>query len=217
MKKLIIALVALTLGFGAQAQLRTSRTFVKSKSRTEWIIRAGLSINKLNGLTYEDEDVDGVGCKTGFDINIGFNKYMGSTNLYWGMELGIGTRGTSFEAYDDYYDKEMKGGISAYNVKWSPFTIGYKYAIGDMLKIDPHLGLYASYDFSSSSTGDLDDLDSMQEFDAGIQAGVGVWYGRFNLDFMYQAGFVNSEPSFYHECFDGGKTGNFLIRVGVSF
>jgi len=213
MKKLIIALVALTLGFGAQAQLRTSRTFVKSKSRTEWIIRAGLSINKLNGLSSGNEDVDGVGCKTGFDIDFGFNKYFGSSNLYWGMELGIGTRGVSFEDKDE----ELKGGISAYNVKWSPFTIGYKYAIGDMLKIDPHLGLYASYDFSSSSTGDLDDLDDMQKFDAGIQAGVGVWYGRFNLDFMYQAGFINSEPSFDYGYLDGGKTGNFLIRVGVSF
>lgn len=218
MKKIILALVALTLCLGAQAQLRTSRTFVKSKSRTEWMVRVGLSINKLNGLQDSyDEDVDDVGCKAGFDVDFGFNKYFGSSNLYWGMEFGVGTRGASFEEYNDYYHEKYEGGFTTYNVKYSPLTIGYKFPIGDLLKIDPHAGIYASYDFASSTSGDIEDLDDWQKFDAGIQAGVGVWYGRFNLDFMYQAGFVDFDPTFYGGYLGGGKTGNFLIRVGVSF
>lgn len=216
MKKIIIALVGITLAFGAQAQLRTSRTFVKTKSRTEKIIRVGLSINNFSGLINDkDEDAEGKGSKVGFDVDFGFNKYFGSSNLYWGMELGIGTRGCTADYYD-YYDEKEKGGFLAYNVKYSPFTIGYKFAIGDMIKIDPHLGCYASYDFASSSSGDFG-CEDWTKYDAGIQAGIGVWYGRFNLDFMYQGGFINLEPCFDWEYFDGGKTSNFLIRLGISF
>lgn len=223
MKKFLIALTALILSFGAQAQLRTSRTFIKSKSnsRTEWIIRAGLNINKLTGLYYEDDnqDAEGVGSKAGFEVDFGFNKYFGNSNLYWGMELGIGTRGTSIDLNDwDWDDEEkLEGGVTFYNVKYSPLTIGYKFPIGDMLKVDPHLGAYVSYDFTGSANGDLGWVDHWEKLDAGIQAGVGVWYGRFNLDFMYQAGFIKTEPYIEYEDFGGGKTGNFLIRVGVSF
>ena len=113
MKKLVIALFAAMLCISAQAQLRTSRTFFKSNSRTEWILRAGVSFNNIAGT-----DAEGLSSKTGFDVDFGFNKYFGQSNLYWGMELGVGTRGASLE-----YEGE-KEGFTSYNVKYSPFTIG---------------------------------------------------------------------------------------------
>jgi len=187
------------LCISAQAQLRTSRTFFKSDSRTEWILRAGVSFNNIAG-----SDVNGVSSKTGFDVDFGFNKYFGESNLYWGMELGVGTRGASFE-WEDYDGTIYDEGFTSYNVKYSPFTIGYKFPVTEAIKIDPHVGGYLSYDFSTTN-----DVSLENDFDAGIQAGVGVWYGRVNLDFMYQRGFINMLE-------DGGKTSNFLIRVGYAF
>ena len=193
MKKLVIALFAAMLCISAQAQLRTSRTFFKSNSRTEWILRAGVSFNNIAGT-----DAEGLSSKTGFDVDFGFNKYFGQSNIYWGMELGVGTRGASLE-----YEGE-KEGFTSYNVKYSPFTIGYKFPVTEAIKIDPHVGGYLSYDFSTTN-----DVELENDFDAGIQAGVGVWYGRINLDFMYQRGFV--------DMVEKGKTSNFLIRVGYAF
>lgn len=221
MKKLIVFMIAAMAVISASAQMRTSRTFTKTKSRTEWIIRVGPSFNKLTG--YDKDQLDGtkVGGKVGFDIDAAFNKSIGESGLYWGMEFGIGTRGTKLT--DEYEDYKMEVSASMYNIKYSPFTIGYKFAVTDDIKIDPHVGLYALYDFAISSDDEdgvwIDDFDG--KFDAGLQAGVGFWYKRFNIDFMYQFGFVNADPIFSagsHESYlDGGKTSNFLIRLGYSF
>lgn len=194
MKKLFVFIVAAMAVLSASAQMRTSRTFTKTKSNTEWILRVGPSINSITG-------IDGLNSKVGFDVDIAFNKSFGQSPLYWGMELGIGTRcfGSDLE-----YDGEEYG-MTAYDIKWSPFTIGYKYAITEDFKLDPHVGAYALYDFATSNDYEFDN-----KFDVGLQAGLGFWYKRVNLDFMYQFGFVNVGD-------DAGKTGNFLIRVGYRF
>lgn len=239
MKKYLAILVAAMIGLTTQAQIRTSRTYVKSKSRTEWIVRAGLSINNMADCKYEyhfDEQTDeqtSFGSRAGFDVDFGFNKYFGKSQLYWGMELGFATRGMSSSyKYDGYDDETYEANLSLtnYTVKYSPFTIGYKFNLNDKIQIDPHLGAYVSYDLGSSTSwkdsGDNDqDFELVDEmhFDAGLQFGIGVWYGRFNLDFMYQRGFINSNPEFnhYHYCEDasinGGKTSNLVIRLGVRF
>lgn len=221
MKKLFVFLVAAMAVISASAQMRTSRTFTKVKSRTEWIVRVGPSFNRLTGYDKQYVEDVKVGSKVGFDLDLGFNKYIGGSDLYWGMELGLGTRGTKFDfEYGDYKESYSK---TMYNVKYSPFTIGYKFAVTDMIKIDPHLGGYISYDFASSDSYDGDEydpdtFDSWNKFDAGLQFGAGVWYGRFNLDFMYQVGFCNADfENGDYDKLPGGKTGNFLIRVGYSF
>lgn len=226
MKKAFITLLIIMTGVCAQAQLRTSRTFVHQKSKMEWTVRAGVSFDRLTG--YVEGDLRGmgdpdVGGKTGFAVDFGFNKFFKNSNLYWGMELGIDTRGTSFSKKDDKYDMEMSGLF--YNLKWSPFTIGYKVPVMDNIKVDPHIGLFASYDFATSANeynGDKIDYTE-NKLDAGLQFGVGVWYGRFNLDLMYQVGFVPANVYYYRNYYadcryiDGGKTSNFLIRLGISF
>ncbi len=214
MKKLILIFVAFILtAASASAQVVTSRTLVKSKSQTVWFARVGMSLNNLAGIP-TDDDLS-VGTKVGLDVDFGFHRNMGKSGAYWGMELGVGSRGASF---DDYGEKTN---LSAWNIKYSPVTFGYKYSLTDNIKIDGHLGAFVSYDFSKKwedEDGDdlLYDID-YQDFDAGIQVGIGIWWKKVNLDFTYQRGFVNA-----FEVYDGYKekgvnSSNFEIRLGFAF
>lgn len=213
MKKIALLLTALVMCVAAQAQVRTSRTFVKQKANMEWIVRAGLNINHLAG--FDVADGVKIGSRAGFDVDFGFNRYFNNSNLYWGMELGLNSRGGSVG------DDEAKFKFAGYNVKYSPFTIGYKFPVADGIKIDPHFGVYASYDFATSVKFDNGDesidvkdyMDFDNKYDVGIQIGAGIWYQRFNLDLMYVRGFINT----YDDYIEGGKTSNFEIRLGVAF
>ena len=115
---------------------------------------------------------------------------------------------------------EMK--CIAHNIQYSPFTFGWKIGVADNLSIDPHLGVFASYDYTSKmkesgesiSWGDFADYLEVDynHFDAGMNIGVGLWYDRFNLDFTYQRGFIDVFSDL-----DGIKTSNFMIRLGIAF
>ena len=88
--------------------------------------------------------------------------------------------------------------------------------------IDPHVGVFASYDYTSKMKADGESIswgdyaDYMEvdynHFDAGMNIGVGVWYDRFNLDLTYQRGFIDTFSDA-----DGFKTSNFMIRLGIAF
>ena len=66
----------------------------------------------------------------------------------------------------------------------------------------------------SISWGDFADYASVDynAYDVGLNAGVGFWYDRFNLDFCYQRGFIDAFSDS-----NGFKTSNFMIRLGVAF
>lgn len=223
MKKviLLIAVTILTV-ITASSQIVTSRTLVKSKTETMWYARAGISINTL--AVSEASDEMSVGSKAAFALDLGFQRNIGKSGLYWGMELGLASRGATFgisDEYKDQYDEDeleyYKASYSAWGLKYSPFTIGYKYGLTDDIKIDGHLGGFVSYDFSKKMKGDdVDDdiFDEYQNFDAGLQVGIGVWWKKFNLDFMYQRGFVDTQ--LLYGC-DGSYSSNFSIRLGYSF
>lgn len=258
MKKFIAMLLLLATVIPAtQAQIVRSRTFgEKKKNPTTWYVRAGLSLNNLTGpgmsaakkwlkadleedrQNYEEGKFDaGFGTRVGYDFEVGFRKNFGNTNVYWGMELGLGMRGGSYHYSAKYYedDETDKSGASAnsYNIKFMPFQVGYLFPVGDKFKIDPHLGVYALYDFKSSSKGweytkdeIFDDTEDagFTRFDVGMKLGIGFWYDRFNLDFSWQRGFMD-----YMECFpyDHGwyengeekhfQSSNFIISLGMSF
>lgn len=243
MKKIILALI-LFVGASPAAfsQIVRSTTFTKvpkEKAKTEWFLRLGLSCNNLTGEAkklaneyFEDNLRDGASAKFGtranFEFMVGFNKYFGKSNVYWGMELGVGTRGGSFtseyeyetEMYNDVYkfSGENKCYVNTYNVKYVPFTVGYKFPINKDFKIDAHLGLFISVDFGgsyaqkgwSNRNGDKDSFeDSFGVFDegveysvdcippdAGLQLGIGVWYRHVNLNFTWQRGFAPYLGSF---------------------
>lgn len=144
-----------------------------------------------------------------------------------------------------------KNSLLAHRFKLMPVMFGYKYGITDKLKLDAHLGVWLSVDMAASykteyeytyidteypqdneyektkesyGIGDLknsDDEGYYNRFDAGIQAGIGVWYGRWNLDVSYERGFC----SFYNFDKMWGSSdksyslaaSNVLIRLGFAF
>ena len=192
MKKVLLIALLAVFGISANAQILSSRTVTKPKSNTMWILRAGMTLNNAT-------DNQGGGSAIGFDATIGFNKPISSSSVYWGMDLGVGTRGFSFKGYDDEtYD------ALAYAVRFSPVTFGYKYAFTEDFKLDGHLGAYASYDFAHN-----DEAEGLDDFDAGVQVGIGAWWKRFNLDVTYQRGFCDMAGD--------SKSSNVMIRLGIAF
>lgn len=244
MKKLMLLAVGVALAHTVSAQVVSSQTYHREKSKTMWYARLGVSfdniaganeyVNLSNDFASEGEKYS-LGSSTGMDIDFGFQRPISNFGLYWGMELGIGTRGYSSKYVDNQDDYVENAKMLTWNVKYSPFTFGYKYSLTDNIKLDAHLGLYFSYDFAgqkisySDSEGDKWELDSdyikeymdYQAFDAGMQLGLGVWFNRFNLDFTYQRGFVPMSKLYYSNLTGSVEkslySSNFMIRLGVAF
>lgn len=259
MKKLIL-LGAAFLGLGAtfnsaNAQVLELPDFNSGKA--VWIIRAGANFNSAVGDWKDDvekswENAHRISLtdksfpsSTGFDVSFGFNKSFGNHPLYWGMELGVSTRGYKTSAswaagkvsqtFGDYIGHKItdEETLTAYNAQLVPFTIGYKYVFLDKMAVDVHLGGFVSYDFAGklkkyeydwqTSSGkshssektqstDLCDIDEYQCIDAGLNVGVGYWFGHFNIDFSWQRGFINMydmDSSMYSQ--------SLKLRLGYAF
>lgn len=231
MKKLILLSLITLMGLNLNAQLVRSRSFQKSDARITWFVRGGLSLNGINGDYVESMKEEAVhegakgsfGFKPGFDISVGFERFFGKKNLYWGAELGVGTRGFTFDyKTDNYNDKEN---MNAFNAKL-PIYLGYCHPITEDLKIDAHVGPYVSFDFAGKYSeeddhwdmGELEDEFNYQRLDVGAAAGIGVWYDRFLLDVTYQRGFMNwMEPYYEYRSSGQGTSHNIIVRLGVAF
>lgn len=218
MKKFMSLVAALMLCVGAQAQIVSSSSrslkVENAPSTSLKYVRLGVGFMNLAG-----SDVEDCNSKVGYDVAYGFQKPLANVNgLYWGMEFGLGSRGWSVDLGKD----DAK--YMLHNVRISPFTFGYKYALTDAIKLDAHLGAFASFDYTgklkydgeSLSLNDWDDEDDgigldWNRFDAGMQIGFGVWYNNFNLDFTYHRGFVKPIEDVK------AYSSNFMIRLGVAF
>ncbi|MCD8310511.1 MAG: PorT family protein [Prevotellaceae bacterium] len=209
MKKVLFMVAALACCVAMQAQIVSSRSSIvrteKVKSNLTWFFKAG-----INFMNFSNDNLD-TKLGVGYNVVAGFQDPISTNGAYWGMDLGFGSRGA----------KKM----IAHNVQASPFTFGWKIGLNDNLKLDPHVGVYASYDIASHAKehGDWQDLaydydeapdffPSYNKYDIGMNIGVGLWYDRFNVDLTYQRGFVDVITKF-----DGLKTSNVLLRVGVAF
>lgn len=275
MKKVILTLVIAALVAPASfSQIVRSTTFtkpevvkVKEKSRIDWYVRLGLSCNNLTGgavSTVNKQDKDyikefeegeegksGFGTRVGYDIEFGFNKFFGKSNLYWGMEIGLGTRGGSYHWWYKYTDEDYtsessdKCWVNSYGAKLVPFQIGYRYPVTEKIAIDAHLGIWMGCDFAGTYTEDESyestnyEKETFKEswdffdgdyvrgliMDAGMQLGIGVWYGRFNLNFTWQRGFapMMSEFPYGDTVFDKNgheqkyNSSNAIISLGIAF
>lgn len=254
-----------------QAQNKTFQLPDFKNGKAVWIVRAGVGFNGVAGSNketqrhvWENRKRDGdFKYAIGYETSIGFNKSFGNHPMYWGMELGLGTRGYKTSAtfissgssavsggsdYHAAYDDET---LLCHTVKLSPFTIGYKYTFLKNMAADVHLGAYASYDFAGnyktktrdiiSSTSNkygnrysdkttenktnISDLDGMRRYDAGFNLGIGYWYGKFNLDFTWQRGFIaiyeggDEKITIGKEKIEKGSlfSNNFQLKVGYAF
>lgn len=235
-----------------------------------WIIKAGVGFNGVTGsnietteLQWDNDDWDGsFGKVTGYDFTIEFNKSFGNHPMYWGMELGLASRGystsssweksgtSSVSGGYDYHGKFQNITMLCHTVKYSPFKIGYRYTFLERMAADIHLGAYASYDFmgkyksdytdhiistskygnrndktTSSSETKIKDLQGMRRYDAGINLGVGYWFGRFNIDFTWQRGFIamfeggDEQVKIGKKSYERGNlfSNNFQLKLGYAF
>lgn len=234
MKKFFLSIAtALMLGGVANAQSTiVSSTGVNvisqessTPSTTEWILRAGFNFAGETGADLNEEWDSGI--KLGYDVAVSFQKPLSDFGMFWGMELGLGTRGFKFTTNDNYDDEDYsEESIMAHNLRLSPFTFGYAYQINETMKIDAHFGAWASYDLwgnynekfvcvhgdgTEEESWGLGDIEGYNKFDAGITLGIGFWFDRYNLDFSWQRGFV--------EMVDGTdmNSNNLMLRLGIAF
>ena len=114
MKKVLSMIAALLLCVGTQAQIVSSRSAIvkteKQASSTQWFLRAGLNIMNFSG-----DGAEGADSNIGYNATFGYQKPLGSTGGYWGMEFGLGSRGFKVE--------DTK--CMAHNIQYSPFTFGW--------------------------------------------------------------------------------------------
>lgn len=227
MKKFLFLVVAALIGCTASAQIVQSTMVRKEKKQRKavWIVRAGVSMNSFSGdnTTSIHSNVNSsFSSKTGYDVSFGYNLPIGKSGVYWGQELGMSTIGTGMKVGFNVEDTDEQKGYwlntninsTAHRVKIVPIQFGYKYAINDNIKLDIHVGAFASYNFAKSSKCDYEygingntdiDKDSydykyedlVDDWDVGLHTGIGVWYKQFNLDICYQRGFWNSEGREY--------------------
>lgn len=241
----------------ASAQTVTQLPWLKD-SKTVWIVRAGASFNGVSGSaidaqkeSWQQRKYDGsFGRSTGVSLSVAFNRQFGKSPLYWGMELGAGMRGYKTEAnysssgslasagnYHYSTTRTETNKLNAFNVQFSPITIGGRIAFGQSLALDLHVGGYASYDLAGklksessyssqnssvhgsggsskdeSNSVKIGDIEGYSNHDFGVVAGGGIWFGHFNVDFTWQRGFV--------AIFDGDNdlfTNNMTLRLGYAF
>lgn len=263
---------AMLFSFKAQAQKSGDAIQLPDfyNGKAVWIIRAGISFNDVSGsnkeitkLQWDNGNWNGSFKKViGYDVTLAFSKSFGNRPLYWGMELDMTTRGyktsasweksgtSSISGGSDYHGKFQDGTTLCHTVKFSPFTIGYRYTFLEKMAADIHLGAYASYDFagkykgdytdhivSTSKYGDRDDkttttteikikdYEGVRRYDAGINLGVGYWFGKFNIDFTWQRGFIaiyeggDEQIKIGKETHERGNlfTNNFQLKLGYAF
>lgn len=216
MKKLfsfvITAILCGTAAFAQSAIVSSRSTSIsvsETPSNSQWVLRAGANFAGFCG-----DGADELDSKFAYDVALSFQKPLSDFGMYWGMELGLGTRGFS------YSEGEYETNGLAHNIRFSPFTFGYAYAINESVKIDAHLGAWLSYDLFGEWTEEYDgeeesvkisDIEDYNNLDYGVTFGIGVWYDRYNLDLSWQRGFSevikDSEMS----------TNNMMIRLGIAF
>lgn len=215
MKKILIIL-CFAIGFSTlNAQVVKSsseKTVVKrtekkqTKKPSNWFIKLGYGGCKFTG---SEDELDGIrGYRNAvYKIDIGFTKTFvelsnGRINLapYWGMDFSFGNRSVDYSfGYRTY---------TAHNLQWSP-NIGLDIALSRYFCFDLHIGPYLSYDYSVKWFDDK--YDKPNQFDAGLNMGIGFWINRVELEFSFQKGFVFTNISGEDL---GGKTNILLLKLG---
>lgn len=179
-----------------------------SQAQTEWYGQVGLSLNKFS---YSSEYEYGCDFKrnVGYEVMFGFLRPMGEKGLFlWGMNFGMGTRGSKSEWKDVLYEgceiHFLENDESRFMFQYCPFELNSRIQIGSSpFAVNPHVGLYVSLDLSGKIEHKVDGVDaeskvfddfdeySPQRFDFGVNAGCRFWFaGKTFLDVTYKQGTI---------------------------
>ncbi|MCM1520775.1 MAG: PorT family protein [Lachnoclostridium sp.] len=212
--------------------------YASSSRDSRWVVRAGMNVCVTSGKTFSEVKKSDGGhykAKLGYDFSASFNKPLSSNGLFWGLEVAMGTRGLGFDnnASSNNITVIVKSKLNAYNFRYVPWFLGYRKGLSENFSFEVRFGPYFSYDFAGSEKtsvtilGDhsshvttttklnqlsgVDSNDGYQDYDLGLQAGLGFWYKQFNFDIAYDRGLISY---FRHESW---YSNNIMIRLGYAF
>ncbi|WP_025763624.1 porin family protein [Dyadobacter tibetensis] len=191
MKKLLLAVFAITLSLSASAQYDPGFRFG---------VKAGANLSNINGSN--DLSLNGNG--SAFDFKDNENRSLGfvggvffrfGKQFYVQPELLLSQKGGEFNVYrDGLTNSEGKVDVGFTNLD-VPVLLGVK--IGKIFRVN--VGPMASLRLSSNGklgdsfddfTGDNSDAQFKDKLAYGYQAGVGVDFGRVSIDVRYEGNFT---------------------------
>ena len=159
----------------------------------------------------------------GYDASIAFIFPM--KKAYFMTEAGLSMRRFDYVDLEDF-DHHPSLGIYrdvhfdavGHNVKVRPVQFGALFYVAPII-FDIHAGCFASYDYYSKNLLDnysgfkpeYDTLPDLNRLDYGINVGLGMYIGRFNMDFTYEHGFADFFKSYT------SKTNQTTFRFGLLF
>jgi len=211
MKRILVLTAALLLTFVAQAQIvsSSSRRIVVRQMDSFKYIKAGVAFQSADLPDY----YYGPNLSMGFNLEFGMQKPIGGKGFFWGMEVGLGSRGLNYDGQPELWDICLKA---------SPLRFGYELDLSDGLAIDFYVGAFASIDLYGKgqfyyhgrtekiSLPDYKKYDlDFRSFDLGFDPGVTFWYRRVGLGVSYQLGLINF--------FEGGKSSNVNVSLFLRF
>ena len=110
-----------------------------SQAQTEWYGQVGLSLNKFS---YSSEYEYGCDFKrnVGYEVMFGFLRPMGEKGLFlWGMNFGMGTRGSKSEWKDVLYEgceiHFLENDESRFMFQYCPFELNSRIQIGSSIRM----------------------------------------------------------------------------------
>jgi hypothetical protein len=221
MKRMMIALLSLTLTMPALAQFGRTHTYkqptnshfgnFRQSPEMYYGLRLGAAFSTVSS---DDKYLDGGSLKTGLNIGAVVGFQLGyqmplffETGLSYIEKGGEGRyEGAKFTYGLDYLELPLviKYAIDvAPDCNILPFVGGYMaLGIGGKIKDFGHRQAYSSFDD-----------DGFNRFDAGIRLGCSVQYQFLYAEVGYDFGLANIS----HDYFDTSHTGSLFATIGVNF
>lgn len=215
MKKLFLALVALSASLVSEAQIvsSTSKTITSHTTAHTVVVNEGyenynrLSVN-FASLKYSAEGETSDAC-AGFELawDHGYNLTKGKTlPLY--LEFGIHAQ------YNNHGDEDRYDDETYHHLDISiPLSITYKYNINDFY-VAPFAGIHFKCPCLDDVAYDFGD-ESHSYFQMGYQVGGNLGYKNLNFQIGYKGDFTNLAKNEHYDI--SLKTGTFFVGLGYNF
>ncbi len=193
MKRFLLAVAAILVSLNLVAQ-NHDKSIV-------WYAKAGMNISDVK-VKY----IDCTDPVVGYHVGIAFDKPIGTSGLFWGSGLQLGTKGykiTSSTFEDLGEDEGMDFKMHANKLE-IPVSIGYKIDAKKDFYVDARIGAFANYDVwgkakikadGESASVKIKDMVEYDRFSAGIHFGIGIWYHKFNFSVTYLNGLVKQNET----------------------